>query len=99
VRTEHVGATEIEFLRWRAERWIKLKHFPRAFLHSPRFVLRHGGRMLAHTFAGSSLRSMLGLESERAVFDRYRRRRRAERQYLATSAAEPSAAGRATSPV
>ena len=87
VRTEHLGATDIEFLRWRAERWIKLKHFPRAFLHSPRFVLRNGRRMLAHTFAGTSVRSMLGLESERAVFERYRESRRSERQYLASEPA------------
>jgi anaerobic magnesium-protoporphyrin IX monomethyl ester cyclase len=82
VRTEHVGATDIEFLRWRAERWIKLQHFPSAFLHSPGFVVRNGWRMLAHTFAGTTVRSMLGLESERAVFERYREHRRGERQDL-----------------
>ena len=38
-----------------------------------RFVLRHAPRMLAHTFRGSSWRSMLGLESAREVFRRYRR--------------------------
>jgi hypothetical protein len=82
VRTEHVGAADIEFLRWRAERWIKLHHFPRAFLHSPGFVLRHGWRMLAHTFTGTSLRSIIGLESERAVFERFRESRRDERHGL-----------------
>ena len=87
VRSEKLEAEEIEFLRWRAERWIQLKHFPRAFLHSPRFVLRNGRRMLAHTFAGTSVRSMLGLESERAVFERYRESRRSERQYLASEPA------------
>src|SRR6185503_1333355 len=66
VRSEHLEATEIEFLRWRAERWIKLRHFPTAFAHSPGFVLRHGRRMLAHTFTGTSVRSMLGLESAQA---------------------------------
>jgi hypothetical protein len=45
--------------------------------------------MLAHTFAGSSLRSMLGLEDERAVFARYRERRRAERAVYRKDAAEP----------
>jgi radical SAM superfamily enzyme YgiQ (UPF0313 family) len=82
VRSEHVAAEDIEFLRWRAERWMKMRHFPRAFLHSPLFVLRHGRRMLAHTFAGSTVRSMLGLEDASVVFGRFRARRRAERDYL-----------------
>src|SRR6266478_880010 len=30
VRTEHLKADEIEFARWRAERWMKLRHFPAA---------------------------------------------------------------------
>ena len=38
--------------------------------------------MVAHTFRGSSLRSLLGLESEREVFDRYKAIRRAERDYV-----------------
>jgi anaerobic magnesium-protoporphyrin IX monomethyl ester cyclase len=79
VRTEHLTAREIEFLRWRAERWIKMRHFPAAFIHSPGFVLRHGLEMVAHTFAGSRLRSMIGLESEAAVFSRYRASRQRER--------------------
>jgi len=82
VRTEHVPAAEIEFLRWRAERWMKMRHFPAALAHSPGFVLRHGVQMLAHTFAGTSVRSMLGLESDRAVFQRYQECRRRERDYL-----------------
>jgi radical SAM superfamily enzyme YgiQ (UPF0313 family) len=82
VRSEHLSALEIEFLRWRAERWIKMRHFPAALIHSPGFVLRHGLQMLAHTFAGSSLRSLFGLESEQVVFERYRESRRREREYL-----------------
>jgi anaerobic magnesium-protoporphyrin IX monomethyl ester cyclase len=82
VRSEHLNAEEIEFLRWRAERWMKLAHFWPTFRHNPFFVLRHGREMVAHTFRGSSLRSLLGLESERAVFERYRQLRRAEREYL-----------------
>jgi anaerobic magnesium-protoporphyrin IX monomethyl ester cyclase len=78
VRSEHMSAEDIEFLRWRAERWMKMKHMPAAFLHSPLFVLRHSMRMLSHTFAGSTLRSALGLEDERRVFARYRERRREE---------------------
>jgi anaerobic magnesium-protoporphyrin IX monomethyl ester cyclase len=79
VRTEHLSADDIEFMRWRADRWMKLRHFWPTFAHSPWFVLRHGHEMLRHTFRGSSWRSMLGLESERDVFVRYQSIRRAER--------------------
>jgi radical SAM superfamily enzyme YgiQ (UPF0313 family) len=44
VRTDHLAAEEVEFLRWRAERWMKLRHLPAAFVHSPIFVLRNGPR-------------------------------------------------------
>jgi anaerobic magnesium-protoporphyrin IX monomethyl ester cyclase len=80
VRTEHVQAEDVEFMRWRAERWMKVRHMPAAFAHSPGFVLRHGLDMLGHTFTGTTLRSVLGLEDERAVFARYRERRRSERE-------------------
>ena len=93
VRSEHLAAFEIEFLRWRAERWIKMRHFPAAFAHSPGFVLRHGLQMLAHTFTGSSIRSMLGLESEHDVFERYRASRRKEREYVRADGREPRSAG------
>jgi hypothetical protein len=82
VRSAHLTASEIEFQRWRADRWMKLRHFWPVLAHSPRFVLGHGREMLAHTFRGSSLRSMLGLEDERTVFARYQAIRRAEREYL-----------------
>ena len=35
VKTEHLSADEVEFLRWQAERWMKLRHMPVAFAHSP----------------------------------------------------------------
>jgi anaerobic magnesium-protoporphyrin IX monomethyl ester cyclase len=82
VRSEHLAADEIEFLRWRAERWMKLGHFWPTLCHSPLFVMRHGFGMLAHTFRGSTLRWVLGLESDRRVFERYRDIRRTEREYL-----------------
>jgi radical SAM superfamily enzyme YgiQ (UPF0313 family) len=82
VRSEHLSADEIEFLRWRAERFMKVRHFPAALVHSPLFVLRHARAMLAHTFRGSSWRSLLGLEEARAVFRRYRALREAERAYV-----------------
>jgi radical SAM superfamily enzyme YgiQ (UPF0313 family) len=82
VRTQHVAAEEVEFLRWKAERWMKVHHIPVALQHDPRFVLLQGWKMLAHTFRGSSIRSALGVESENKVFERYRAIRRAEREYL-----------------
>ncbi len=80
VRSEGLSTDEIEFLRWRRERWMKVRHFPTALLHSPAFVLRHGRAMMAHTFRGSSWRSWLGLEDERTVFARYQAIRRQERE-------------------
>ncbi len=82
VRTEHLPAEEVEFLRWKAERWMKMRHVPAALAHDPGFVLTTGWKMLAHTFRGSSVRSALGLESEKKVFERYRKIRRAEREYV-----------------
>jgi hypothetical protein len=37
--------------------------------------------MIAHTFAGTTWRSLAGLEPDRAVFDRFRERRRRERAW------------------
>ena len=52
VRTEHLDADDIEFLRWRAERWMKVRHLPGVLRRYPGFVVRNGPRMLAHTFRG-----------------------------------------------
>jgi anaerobic magnesium-protoporphyrin IX monomethyl ester cyclase len=82
VKSEHLEAEEIEYLRWRAERWMKLRHLWPVIAHSPMFVLRYGGRMLGHTFRGLTWKSLIGLEDERAVFARYKDIRRAEREYL-----------------
>ena len=82
VKSEHLPAEEIEFLRWKAERWMKMRHFPVALRHSPGFCLRHGPAMIAHTFRGASWKYWLGLESDRDVFRRYREIRCAEREYL-----------------
>jgi radical SAM superfamily enzyme YgiQ (UPF0313 family) len=82
VRSAHLEAAEIEFMRWKAERWMKLRHLPAAFRHSPAFVMRNGRRMLAHTFRGTTWRSLLGLEDPRATFHRYRQIRAREREYL-----------------
>ncbi|HWP98944.1 MAG TPA: radical SAM protein [Vicinamibacterales bacterium] len=82
VRSEHLTAEEIEFLRWRAERWMKARHFPVALRHDPWFVLRHARRMFGHTFRGCTWRTILRLEDEREAFRRYRAIRRREREYL-----------------
>jgi radical SAM superfamily enzyme YgiQ (UPF0313 family) len=82
VRTEHLESVDVEFLRWRAERWMKVRHMPAAFKHSPWFVLRNARAMMAHTFAGSSVRSALGVEDERAVFARFRDHRRSARHAM-----------------
>ncbi len=82
VRTAHLEAEEVEFLRWRAERWMKVRHLPSVLRHYPGFVLRNGPSMFAHTYRGSSWRSLLGLEDAREVFRRYKQRRAAEREYV-----------------
>ena len=82
VRSEAVPAEEIEFLRWRAERWIKLRHFPKALRHSPLFCLRHGPAMIRHVFRGSSPRTWFARHPARAAFARYRQHRAAEREQL-----------------
>jgi radical SAM superfamily enzyme YgiQ (UPF0313 family) len=82
VRTEYLSAEDIEFMRWRAERWMKVRHLPTALAHDPGFVVTHGLRMLRHTFRGSTWRTWLGLESERAAFQRYKSIRRRERDYF-----------------
>jgi len=82
VSSEHLRAEEIEYLRWKAERWMKLRHMPVAFRHDPWFILRHAPEMLAHTFRGSTIRSLLGLDDERTVFARYKILRRKEREYV-----------------
>ena len=38
-RSAHLDAEEIEFMRWRAERWMKVRHVPGRPSHV-RFVLR-----------------------------------------------------------
>jgi hypothetical protein len=82
VRTRHMSAEDVEFMRWKAERWMKTRHLPVAFLHSPWFILTHWPRMLAHTFRGTTMRSLVGLEDERRVFERYRALRKRERVYV-----------------
>jgi radical SAM superfamily enzyme YgiQ (UPF0313 family) len=83
VRSEHLAAEEIEFMRWRAERWMKVRHLPAVARHDPGFVARNWIRMLRHTFRGTTWRTWVGLEGSRVAFARYRAIRQKEREYLA----------------
>ena len=70
---------------------MKVRHIPAAFRHDPWFVLTHAPRMFAHTFRGSTWRTWLGLEGERAAFERYRGLRRREREYVPPAGREADA--------
>jgi anaerobic magnesium-protoporphyrin IX monomethyl ester cyclase len=89
VRSQHLEAEEIEFMRWRVDRWIKTRHMPAALAYNPLFVLRNARKMFAHTFRGSTIKSLLGFEDAHRVFDRYRALRKAERAVVGM-AVEPS---------
>ena len=82
VRTEHLSSEDIEFSRWKAERWMKTRHIPAVFRHDPWFVATHARAMMAHTFRGTKLRNVLGIEDERKAFERYKEIRRREREFL-----------------
>jgi anaerobic magnesium-protoporphyrin IX monomethyl ester cyclase len=82
VRTNNLPAEEIEYVRWKAERWMKVRHMPAALHHDPWFVARHAPEMLAHTFRGCTLRSVLGLEDDRRAFERYKAIPGQERVYV-----------------
>jgi hypothetical protein len=82
VRSEHLTSTQIEFMRWRADRWIKLRHVPVALRHNPSFILRNLSKIIGHTFRGSTIKTVLGLEDQHRAFERYRARRSEERQYI-----------------
>jgi anaerobic magnesium-protoporphyrin IX monomethyl ester cyclase len=82
VRNEYLSADEIEYLRWKAERGMKSRHLPAVFRHDPWFVMRNVSKMVAHTYRGSTLRTVLGLENQWQAFFRYKEIRRRERQYL-----------------
>ena len=81
-RSTHLDAEEIEYLRWRADRWMKVRHMPAAMRLYPGFIVRNAREMMAHTFRGTTWRSALGLESSREAFRRYKQIRARERTYL-----------------
>jgi anaerobic magnesium-protoporphyrin IX monomethyl ester cyclase len=82
LRTPGIDPLEIEFMRWRAERWMKLRHMPVVLTHTPWFILRNGFRMFGHTFRGCGLKNLMGLEEDHRAFDRYRELRAKERIYV-----------------
>ena len=77
---------------------MKLRHLPVVIAHDPGFVAQYGLRMLRHTFRGTTLRTWLGLESERDAFRRYKRIRQAEREYVPAAIAPGGGRVRATPP-
>src|SRR6202040_3544227 len=79
VACENLTGKEIEFLRWKAERWMRVRHLSALFSHDPVFVMTNFLSILSFNFRGTSVRSVLGFEKEEAVFDRYRVIRQAER--------------------
>jgi hypothetical protein len=82
VQTEHMPAEEVEYMRWKADRWMKLRHMPIALRHDPWFILKHVPKIFAHTFRGATLKTYFGLEDDRAAFARFKELRKAEREYL-----------------
>jgi radical SAM superfamily enzyme YgiQ (UPF0313 family) len=90
VRTEHLSADDIEFMRWKAERWMKVRHLPATLAHDPGYVAKNCLRMLRHNFRGMTLRTWLGLESQRDAFRRYKAIRRAEREFFPDISASAS---------
>jgi hypothetical protein len=83
VRSEQLTADEIEFRRWKSERWMKSRHMKSVLVHYPTFVARNWFRMMRHTFRGSTWRTWVRLESEHDAFLRYQQIRRREREYFA----------------
>jgi radical SAM superfamily enzyme YgiQ (UPF0313 family) len=96
-RSTHLEAEDIEFLRWQAERWMKVRHMKDVVRHDPGFVLRHGRRMLAHTFRGATWKTALGLESSLEAFRRYRGIRSREREYMNWPDPSPATVGQVPS--
>jgi anaerobic magnesium-protoporphyrin IX monomethyl ester cyclase len=82
VACENLSGEEIEFMRWKAERWIKARHWLTLFKHDPLFMVRNIKRIADFNFRGSTVKTFLGLEDERRAFARYRGMRAAERSYV-----------------
>jgi anaerobic magnesium-protoporphyrin IX monomethyl ester cyclase len=53
VRTLHLSSDEVEFLRWKAERWMKVRHIPAVLRHDPRSSSRMHVACWPTHFAGA----------------------------------------------
>jgi radical SAM superfamily enzyme YgiQ (UPF0313 family) len=82
VANENLPLEEIEYMRWRAERPIKINHGWTLLWHDPRYFLEMGNRVIRYIYRGESWLSLFGLASKRDAFQRYRRIRKRERQYV-----------------
>jgi radical SAM superfamily enzyme YgiQ (UPF0313 family) len=82
VANEHLPLEEIEYMRWRAERPMKIRHGWAVFRHDPRFFLEMTNRVIRFIYRGETWLSLFGLASKRKAFERYREIRRRERQYI-----------------
>ncbi len=82
VACENLSGEEIEYLRWRAERWIKARHWFALAKHDPLFMARNIKRIFDFNFRGCTLGTFLRLEDELRAFKRYRSLRAAERSYV-----------------
>jgi anaerobic magnesium-protoporphyrin IX monomethyl ester cyclase len=82
VACENLSGREIEYMRWRTERWIKVRFGWTLFRFYPSYFLRNALRLGRVIFRGSTIRSLLGLASEREAFERYCAIRTAERKFL-----------------
>jgi len=61
---------------------MKVRHIPAAMRLYPGFIIKHARQMMAHTFRGTTWRSLFGLESSRDAFRRFKQIRARERTYL-----------------
>jgi anaerobic magnesium-protoporphyrin IX monomethyl ester cyclase len=49
-KSRYLEAEEIEFLRWRAERWLMVRQMSEVLLHNPLFCLRYAHEVLRHMY-------------------------------------------------
>jgi radical SAM superfamily enzyme YgiQ (UPF0313 family) len=82
VACENLSGREIEFLRWKSELKMKLRHCPVMIAHDPLFMLRTSLRSFRFHFRGWSIWTFLGLENKWRAFERYCAIRERERAYL-----------------
>jgi hypothetical protein len=70
VRSETLSAEDIEFARWRAERWMKVRHLRHVLVRYPRFValkrvLEDLGRFFPLNAAATAVPRPAGMLRER----------------------------------